>query len=166
MPEQNDEPGTEFSRRKVLKAGGVVVAGTVIFPDVVPPLREPLALTGTKKGCDRGECGACTVLVDGCRIKSCQTLAIMQEDHKITTIEGIARGDELHPVQAAFVRRDALQCGICTTGQVVSAVACIAEGHTGSDDEIREWMSGNLCRCGCYPNIVDAVRDAAEEMGR
>jgi xanthine dehydrogenase YagT iron-sulfur-binding subunit len=90
----------------------------------------------------------------------------MQEDHKITTIEGLARGDELHPVQAAFVRRDALQCGICTTGQVVSAVACIAEGHTGSDDEIREWMSGNLCRCGCYPNIVDAVRDAAEEMRR
>ncbi|RKN04235.1 (2Fe-2S)-binding protein [Streptomyces radicis] len=125
-------------------------------------LRERLGLTGAKKGCDRGECGACTVLVDGRRVKSCTTLAVMQEGREVTTVEGLARGDELHPVQEAFVRRDAFQCGFCTPGQIVSAVACVQEGHGGSRDEIREWMSGNLCRCGCYPNIVDAVRDAAE----
>ncbi|MEV5887023.1 (2Fe-2S)-binding protein [Streptomyces sp. NPDC052020] len=125
-------------------------------------LRERVGLTGTKKGCDRGECGACTVLVDGERVKSCMTLAVMEDGREITTIEGLARGDELHPVQAAFIRRDAFQCGFCTSGQVMSAVACIREGHAGSDAEIREWMSGNLCRCGCYPNIVDAVRDAAK----
>ncbi|MGC0208366.1 (2Fe-2S)-binding protein [Streptomyces levis] len=129
-------------------------------------LREQAGLTGTKKGCDRGECGACTVLVDGRRVKSCLTLAVMQEGRSITTIEGLARNEELHPVQEAFVRRDALQCGICTPGQIMSAVACIEEGHTGSEDEIREWMSGNLCRCSCYPNIVDAVADAAKVMRR
>ncbi|MCS7475402.1 (2Fe-2S)-binding protein [Umezawaea endophytica] len=126
-------------------------------------LRERIGLTGTKKGCDRGECGACTVHVDGRRIKSCLTLAVMQQNREITTVEGLA-GGELHPVQAAFLRRDGFQCGFCTPGQVMSAVACVAEGHAGSDDEIREWMSGNLCRCGCYPNIVAAVRDAAEEL--
>lgn len=129
-------------------------------------LRERLRLTGTKKGCDRGECGACTVLVDGRRVKSCLTLAVMQEDREITTVEGVARGERLHPVQEAFVARDAFQCGFCTPGQIMSAVACVEEGHTGSRDEIREWMSGNLCRCGCYPNIVDAVRDAAREVRR
>ncbi|MFF9206588.1 (2Fe-2S)-binding protein [Streptomyces sp. NPDC014986] len=129
-------------------------------------LREQTGLTGTKKGCDRGECGACTVLVDGRRVKSCLTLAVMQEGRSITTIEGLARGDELHPVQEAFVHRDAFQCGICTPGQIMSAVACIEEGHTGSEDEIREWMSGNLCRCSCYPNIVDAVADAAKAVRR
>lgn len=128
-------------------------------------LRERLALTGTKKGCDRGECGACTVLVDGRRIKSCLTLAVMEAGRDITTVEGLARGDRLHPVQEAFIRRDAFQCGFCTPGQIMSAVACVEEGHTGSDDEIREWMSGNLCRCSCYPNIVDAVRDAAKAAG-
>ncbi|GAA3924671.1 hypothetical protein Aau02nite_21370 [Amorphoplanes auranticolor] len=127
-------------------------------------LRERLGLTGTKKGCDRGECGACTVLVDGRRIKSCLTLAVMQQGKEITTVEGLARGDRLHPVQAAFVREDGLQCGFCTPGQIMSAVALIGEGHTRSDDEIREWMSGNLCRCSCYPNIVAAVREAAKEM--
>jgi xanthine dehydrogenase YagT iron-sulfur-binding subunit len=127
-------------------------------------LRERWNLTGAKKGCDRGECGACTVLVDGRRIKSCLTLAVMQQGRHVTTVEGLARDDRLHPVQAAFVRQDGFQCGFCTPGQIVSAVACIAEGHAGSDDEIREWMSGNLCRCGCYPKIVAAVRDAADEM--
>ncbi|WP_374213192.1 (2Fe-2S)-binding protein [Crossiella sp. SN42] len=126
-------------------------------------LRERLGLTGTKKGCDRGECGACTVLVDGQRIKSCLTLAVMRQGQRITTVEGLARDGQLHPVQAAFIRRDAFQCGFCTPGQIMSAVAAIEEGHTGSDAEIREWMSGNLCRCSCYPNIVAAVRDAAKE---
>ncbi|MEE1939901.1 (2Fe-2S)-binding protein [Streptomyces sp. TRM 70361] len=129
-------------------------------------LRERLELTGTKKGCDRGECGACTVLVEGRRVKSCLTLAVMEDGREITTVEGLARGDRLHPVQEAFVRRDAFQCGFCTPGQIMSAVACVEEGHTGSDAEIREWMSGNLCRCGCYPNIVDAVRDAAKGSGK
>ncbi|GAB2803737.1 (2Fe-2S)-binding protein [Streptomyces daliensis] len=129
-------------------------------------LRERLGLTGTKKGCDRGECGACTVLIEGERVTSCMTLAVMEDGRAITTVEGLARGEELHPVQAAFIRRDAFQCGFCTPGQIMSAVACVEEGHTRSDDEIREWMSGNLCRCGCYPNIVDAVRDAAKEAGR
>nr|WP_246170904.1 (2Fe-2S)-binding protein [Pseudonocardia hierapolitana] len=127
-------------------------------------LRERMGLTGTKKGCDRGECGACTVLVDGRRIKSCMTLAVMQDGREVTTVEGLARGGELHPVQAAFVRQDGLQCGFCTPGQIMSAVAVIEEGHTSSDAEIREWMSGNLCRCSCYPNIVAAVREAAEEV--
>ena len=127
-------------------------------------LRERLGLTGTKKGCDRGECGACTVLVDGERIKSCLTLAVMRQGSAITTVEGLADGDRLHPVQEAFIRRDAFQCGGCTSGQIMSAVACIREGHTGSDEEIRQWMSGNICRCACYQNIVAAVADAAREV--
>ncbi|SDG04588.1 xanthine dehydrogenase YagT iron-sulfur-binding subunit [Lentzea fradiae] len=125
-------------------------------------LRERLGLTGTKKGCDRGECGACTVLVDGERVKSCLTLAVMRQGSEITTIEGLAQGERLHPVQEAFIRHDAFQCGGCTSGQIMSAVACIDEGHAGSDQEIREWMSGNLCRCACYQNIVAAVADAAK----
>jgi xanthine dehydrogenase YagT iron-sulfur-binding subunit len=129
-------------------------------------LRERLGLTGTKKGCDRGECGACTVLADGDRIKSCLTLAVMRQDAEITTVEGLARGDELHPVQAAFIRHDAFQCGGCTPGQIMSAVACIDEGHAGSEAEIREWMSGNICRCAAYQNIVAAVADAAKEVRR
>ena len=124
-------------------------------------LREQLGLTGTKKGCDQGQCGACTVHVNGERVLACLTLAAQVEGRTITTIEGLAQG-ELHPVQAAFLERDAFQCGYCTPGQIMSAVACIREGHAGSDAEIREYMSGNLCRCGAYPNIVAAVRDAAE----
>ncbi|MCT2581824.1 (2Fe-2S)-binding protein [Actinophytocola gossypii] len=129
-------------------------------------LRDRLGLTGTKKGCDRGECGACTVLADGERIKSCLTLAVMRQGAEITTVEGLTRGDDLHPVQEAFIRHDAFQCGACTPGQIMSAVACIDEGHAGSEAEIREWMSGNLCRCAAYQNIVAAVADAAEEGRR
>jgi xanthine dehydrogenase YagT iron-sulfur-binding subunit len=123
-------------------------------------LREHLQLTGSKKGCDHGQCGACTVLVNGRRINSCLSLAVVNEGQEITTIEGLATGDELHPVQAAFLEHDGFQCGYCTPGQICSAVACISEGHAKSDAEIREWMSGNLCRCGAYPNIVAAVKEA------
>jgi xanthine dehydrogenase YagT iron-sulfur-binding subunit len=122
-------------------------------------LRNHLDLTGTKKGCDHGQCGACTVLVNGRRINSCLALAIMQEGAAITTIEGLARGDALHPLQQAFIDRDAFQCGYCTPGQICSGVALIAEGHAHTHDEIRELMSGNICRCGAYPNIVAAIAD-------
>ncbi len=124
-------------------------------------LRDHLAKTGTKKGCDHGACGACTVLVDGRRVLSCLTLAVAVQGRKVTTIEGLADGDRLHPVQQAFLDCDGFQCGFCTPGQIVSAAACIQEGHAKTDDEIREWMSGNLCRCSAYPNIVDAIRQAA-----
>jgi xanthine dehydrogenase YagT iron-sulfur-binding subunit len=124
-------------------------------------LREQIALTGTKKGCDMGSCGACTVHIDGERVLACLTLAVRCEGKQITTIEGLSEGDALHPVQAAFVAHDALQCGYCTPGQIMSAVALLKEGHVQTDDDIREWMSGNICRCGAYPNIVAAVRDVA-----
>ena len=122
-------------------------------------LREQLALTGTKKGCDHGQCGACTVHVNGRRVLSCLSLAVMQDGKKITTIEGLATGDKLHPMQEAFIKHDGFQCGYCTPGQIMSGIACIKEGHANSDDEIREYMSGNICRCGAYPNIVKAVAD-------
>lgn len=127
-------------------------------------LRERAGLTGTKKGCDQGACGACTVLVDGRRINSCLTLAVMHDGAQITTIEGLAQGTTLHPLQQAFIAEDAFQCGYCTPGQIMSGVGCIAEGHTGSAAEIREWMSGNICRCGAYTNIVNAVANAARSM--
>jgi xanthine dehydrogenase YagT iron-sulfur-binding subunit len=123
-------------------------------------LREHLGLPGTKKGCDHGQCGACTVLVDGRRINACLTLAIMQQGTKITTIEGLARGADLHPLQAAFLEHDGFQCGYCTPGQIMSAVGLLAEGHARSADDIREQMSGNICRCGAYPNIVAAIQQA------
>ena len=128
-------------------------------------LREHLHLTGSKKGCGLGQCGACTVLMDGKRVKSCLSLAALVEGHEITTIEGLARGNQLDPLQAAFIERDAFQCGYCTPGQIMAGVACIAEGHAGSAEEIREWMSGNLCRCGAYDHIVAAIQDAAKVVG-
>jgi xanthine dehydrogenase YagT iron-sulfur-binding subunit len=124
-------------------------------------LREHLHLTGSKKGCGLGQCGACTVLMDGKRVKSCLSLAALVDGREITTIEGLAQGERLHPLQAAFIERDAFQCGYCTSGQIMAGVACIAEGHAGSGQEIREWMSGNLCRCGAYDHIVAAIQDAA-----
>jgi xanthine dehydrogenase YagT iron-sulfur-binding subunit len=171
------------------ESGNIVVSMTVngrartimVEPrmTLLEALREELALTGTKKGCDRGECGACTVHVDGRRVLSCVTLAVMQEGKQITTIEGLERDGKLHPVQAAFIEHDGFQCGFCTSGQIMSAVAMIEEAKAGwpsaatadvrrpftvshlSNAEIRERMSGNLCRCACYPNIVDAVAEAA-----
>jgi xanthine dehydrogenase YagT iron-sulfur-binding subunit len=124
-------------------------------------LRDHLDLTGTKKGCDQGACGACTVLLDGKRVLSCLALAAQCDGRAVTTIEGLAPDGRLHPVQQAFIRHDGFQCGYCTPGQIMSAVALLEEGRAGSDEEIREFMSGNLCRCGAYPNIVAAIRDIA-----
>ena len=128
-------------------------------------LREQLKLTGSKKGCDHGQCGACTVHVNGQRVLSCLSLAVMQNGKKITTIEGLAKGEELHPMQAAFIKYDGFQCGYCTPGQIMSAVACVREGHADSEVEIREYMSGNICRCGAYPNIVEAITEAKQKGG-
>jgi xanthine dehydrogenase YagT iron-sulfur-binding subunit len=133
-------------------------------------LREQIGLHGAKKGCDHGQCGACTVLVDGRRINSCLTLAVMQEGAQVTTIEGLAQGNALHPLQQAFIEHDAFQCGYCTPGQICSAAGLIAEGKARTADEIRELMSGNICRCGAYPNIVAAIEEvmsgkAAESSG-
>ncbi len=139
----------------------------VIEPRVtlLDALREYAGLPGTKKGCDQGQCGACTVHIDGRRVLACLTLACQCEGREVTTIEGLAGADgALHPVQEAFIEHDAFQCGYCTPGQVMSAAACIREGHAGSDADIREYMSGNLCRCGAYPNIVAAVRAASEQL--
>jgi len=129
-------------------------------------LREHLDLTGTKKGCDHGQCGACTVLVNGTRVLACMTLAVMRDGAEITTIEGLAEGDALHPLQEAFIEHDAFQCGYCTPGQICSAVGLLSEGHAHTAEEIRELMSGNLCRCGAYPNIVAAIQQVAGSMER
>ncbi|MEV0260229.1 (2Fe-2S)-binding protein [Streptomyces sp. NPDC050617] len=139
-------------------------------PDVratlLDTLRERLGLTGAKKGCDRGECGACTVHLDGRRVLSCMTLAIAAQDAEVATVEGLATNGELHPMQQAFHDNDAFQCGFCTPGQLMSAIACVREGHASSPDEIREWMSGNLCRCAAYPQITAAIAEAAEAAGK
>jgi len=126
-------------------------------------LREHLGLHGTKKGCNQGACGACTVLVDGKRINSCLTLAVMHGGARVTTIEGLAEGARPHPLQAAFIEHDAFQCGYCTPGQILSGVACLAEGHASAPEEIKAWMSGNICRCGAYAGIVAAIAEAAEK---
>lgn len=134
-----------------------------VFPwtTLLDLLREQLGLTGTKKGCDHGQCGACTVLLNGRRINSCLALAVMQDGASVVTIEGLANGDELHPMQAAFVEHDAYQCGYCTPGQICSAIGMLAEGKAHSKDQMRELMSGNLCRCGAYPNILSAIEEAS-----
>ena len=131
---------------------------------VLDAVREHLGLTGSKKGCDHGQCGACTVLIGDRRVVSCLTLALSAQGQDITTIEGLADGDRLHPMQQAFVDQDAFQCGYCTPGQIMSAVACVKEGHADSDENIREYMSGNICRCAAYPNIVAAVKQAAPDI--
>ncbi|PDT87394.1 oxidoreductase [Bradyrhizobium sp. Y36] len=131
---------------------------------VLDALRDHLKLTGSKKGCDHGQCGACTVLIGERRVVSCLTLALAAEGQEITTIEGLATDEHLHPMQQAFIDNDAFQCGYCTPGQIMSAIACVKEGHAGSEADIREYMSGNICRCAAYPNIVAAVKQAAPEI--
>jgi xanthine dehydrogenase YagT iron-sulfur-binding subunit len=144
--------------------GGRVPLSVEPRTSLLDALREQAGLTGTKKGCDHGSCGACTVHIDGVRVLSCLTLAARAQGKAITTIEGLSNGADLHPMQEAFLHHDGFQCGFCTPGQIMSAVALVEEGHAGSDAEIREWMSGNICRCGAYPNIVAAIRDAAGKV--
>jgi xanthine dehydrogenase YagT iron-sulfur-binding subunit len=162
-------PGDLDARFDISPTARVTVNGTPHVVDVearvtlLDLLRERLQLTGAKKGCNRGECGACTVLLDGRRVNSCLVLAATLDGHEVTTVEGLAKNGQLHPVQQAFIDYDAFQCGYCTCGQIMSAVGCIAEGHTQSNEEIREWMSGNLCRCSAYPQIAEAVAAAAKK---
>ncbi|MGZ8317884.1 MAG: (2Fe-2S)-binding protein [Telluria sp.] len=157
--EHETTPGQQLSVHRIaLTVNGVPHAVDVeAWVTLLDLLRERLGLTGTKKGCDHGQCGACTVLVDGRRINSCLTLAVMQDGHAVTTIEGMARGSQLHPLQQAFIECDAFQCGYCTPGQLCSAAGLIAEGQAKTADDVRELMSGNICRCGAYPQIVQAV---------
>jgi xanthine dehydrogenase YagT iron-sulfur-binding subunit len=163
-----DEKAAEFFEQKTLN---LEVNGKMHQLSVEPRstlldvLRENLHLTGSKKGCDFGQCGACTVHVDGRRVLSCLSLAVMQNGKKVTTIEGLQNGDQLHPMQEAFIKHDGFQCGYCTPGQIMSAVACVHEGHATTDHDIREFMSGNICRCGAYPNIVDAIKEVAKKGG-
>ncbi len=160
--EEAPATGTAPSSRVSLTVNGTRRTVTVDNrTSLLDLLREHFELTGSKKGCNAGACGACTVLVDGQRVNSCLTLAVRLEGAEVTTIEGLADGDRLHPLQQAFVDQDAFQCGYCTPGQIMSGVGCIEEGHTGSPEEIREWMSGNICRCGCYVKIVRAVEQTA-----
>jgi len=154
-------PATSTTRVRLVVNGSARELEIDPRQSILDVLRERLDLTGTKKGCNQGACGACTVLVNGRRVTSCLTLAVMHDGAEITTIEGLARGDELHPLQAAFIEHDGFQCGFCTPGQIMSGVACIAEGHATSPEQIQFWMSGNICRCAAYPGIVAAVADAA-----
>ena len=163
-----DEEGAKFFEQKKLR---IEVNGIQHQLSIEPRvtlldlLREQLHLTGTKKGCDYGQCGACTVHVNGQRVLSCLSLAVMQNGKKVTTIEGLADGEKLHPMQEAFIKHDGFQCGYCTPGQIMSAVACVREGHVNSEKEVRQYMSGNICRCGAYTNIVDAIMEVKEKGG-
>lgn len=158
------EPGTTTAI--ATRVNGVPVNLTIdTRASLLDMLRERLALVGAKKGCDHGQCGACTVHVDGRRVVSCLTLAAKVDGHEVTTIEGLSDGDTLHPMQQAFIDHDALQCGYCTPGQIMAGIACVNEGNATSPERIREYMSGNICRCGAYVGIVRAIEDAAKEMG-
>jgi xanthine dehydrogenase YagT iron-sulfur-binding subunit len=158
-------PDASLPVNMTLQVNGAVKPLTIdARTTVLDALREHIGLMGAKKGCDHGQCGACTVLIDGRRVVSCLTLAVAAQDQQITTIEGLAKDGQLHPMQQAFIDQDAFQCGYCTPGQIISAVACVKEGHAGNDDDIREYMSGNICRCAAYPNIVAAVKQAAPEI--
>ncbi|MFD8982294.1 (2Fe-2S)-binding protein [Streptomyces sp. NPDC059564] len=163
LPPSTPAPAERLSTVRLTVNGEQRTARVDNRTSLLDLLREHLDLPGTKKGCDQGACGACTVLVDDRRVNACLTFAVMHQGAHVTTIEGLARGEQLHPLQQAFIDHDGLQCGYCTPGQVMSGVACIAEGHTGSREEIREWMSGNLCRCGAYTNIVSAIEQTAKE---
>lgn len=160
------EPTSAATRARVrIKVNGTVHAADLESRvTLLDYLHDRLALTGTRKGCNEGACGTCSVLIDGKRMNACLTLAAQCDGREVTTVEGLAQGDKLHPVQQAFIDHDAFQCGYCTSGQIISALACIDEGHAGSEAEVREWMSGNLCRCSCYPQITAAVLDAAERI--
>jgi xanthine dehydrogenase YagT iron-sulfur-binding subunit len=186
---KDKKPASGFNRRAFISGAAGAAESTAAAPDpnlpvdmtlqvngaakslnidarttLLDALREHIGLTGSKKGCDHGQCGACTVMVGGRRVLSCLTLALTAQDKQITTIEGLSQGDKLHPMQQAFIDQDAFQCGYCTPGQIVSAIACVKEGHATNDDDIREYMSGNICRCAAYPNIVAAVKQAAPAM--
>ncbi|MER5304234.1 (2Fe-2S)-binding protein [Streptomyces lasiicapitis] len=163
LPASRPAPADRLSTVRLTVNGEQRTARVDNRTSLLDLLREHLDLPGTKKGCDQGACGACTVLVDDRRVNACLTLAVMHQGARVTTIEGLARGEQLHPLQQAFIDHDGLQCGYCTPGQLMSGVACIAEGHTGSREEIREWMSGNLCRCGAYTNIVSAIEQTSKE---
>ena len=163
--EPTDEPRRQLDVVLTINGAEHRLAGLDAHTTLLDALRDHLQLTGGKKGCGLGACGACTVMVDGRRVNACLALAVMNQGKAITTIEGLVQDGQLHPLQAAFVAHDGYQCGYCTPGQIISGVACIAEGHAHSDDEIREWMSGNICRCGAYTNIVAAIRDAAGREG-
>ena len=156
-----------LTREVVLSVNGAARAMRVdTRMTLLDALRDKLGLTGSKKGCDQGQCGACTIHINGERHLACLTLTVAAQGLRITTVEGLAKGERLHPMQQAFIDHDAFQCGYCTPGQIMSAIACVREGHAGSDRDIREYMSGNLCRCAAYPNIVAAVNQAKTEMER
>ena len=161
--EPEGQPRRQFDVVLTVNGAEHHLANLDAHTSLLDALRDHLHLTGSKKGCGLGGCGACTVLVDGRRVNSCLTLAVMNQGRAITTIEGLAKNGALHPLQAAFIAHDGLQCGYCTPGQIMSGVACISEGHAGSDEEIREWTSGNICRCGAYANIVAAIREVAAQ---
>ena len=166
LPAGAQAPVSEDPSNMTLKVNGRDHRLTLdVRTSLLDALRDHIGLTGTKKGCDQGQCGACTVHVDGVRVLSCLTLAVTVQGKAVTTIEGLAKPDgTLHPVQQAFIDHDGFQCGYCTPGQIMSAVACIHEGHAATDDDIREYMSGNLCRCAAYPNIVAAIKQARGAM--